>query len=181
MPVLKPVPVMLFLVMLAAPDPLLVTFTVNVTGVLITCDPNPRLGGVAVRLGEPGATGVGLGVGVGPGGGAPPFDLVAPAPPPQPIMHIRKRTKRRTTLECLLAILVLCKGTPQLRNTQLCIGLIRSECSLGYFINSTTASQDITALHAYRSTMHSSARGPLPFSNARKASNSPHTCARAGQ
>jgi hypothetical protein len=112
MPVLKPVPVMPSLVMLAAPDPLLVTFTVNVTGVLITCDPNPRLEGVAVRLGEPGATGVGLGVGVGPGG-VPPLDLVAPAPPPQPITHIRERTKRRTTLECLLAILVLCKGTPQ--------------------------------------------------------------------
>jgi hypothetical protein len=120
MPVLKPVPVMLSFVMLAAPVPLLVTFTVNVIGVLITCDPKPRLEGVAVRLGEPGGTGVGLGVGVGLGpGGVPPLDLVAPPVPPQPIAHIATRTtKRRKTLEYLLAIFVLCNGNSSLSNTQ---------------------------------------------------------------
>src|SRR5215831_7235424 len=96
MPTLKPVPVMESLVILAAPDPLFVIFTVCVTGVLITCDPKLRLEGVAVRLGEPG-TGVGVGVGVGLDPGGPPLDLVAPAPPPQPIAHSRKNTANRKT------------------------------------------------------------------------------------
>ena len=99
-PTLKPVPEMESCVILAAADPLLVIFTVCVIGVLIACDPKLRLEGVAVRLGEPGATGVGVGVGVGlvPGvGGLPPLARVAPPPPPQPIAHSRKIIEIRKT------------------------------------------------------------------------------------
>src|SRR5262249_25294671 len=141
-PVLKPDPVMLSFVMLAAPEPTLVTFTFSVTGVLSTCDPKPRLEGVAVRLGEPGAAGVGVGVGVGldPGGGVPPLDRVAPPPPPQPIAHSKRKTESKKTALCLLAIPVLCKGTPHSKHS---VGELVgwTECSFGHFINFDTASQ----------------------------------------
>lgn len=100
--------------MLAAAEPLLVIFTVNVFGVFSTSCPKPRLVGVAVRLGVPGGAGVGVGVGDGPGG-VPPLDLCVPPPPPQPIAHDRERRKRKIMTEYLRAIRVLCKGNSSLQ------------------------------------------------------------------
>lgn len=116
MPVVKPLPVMESWVILAAAEPLLVIFTVNVAGVFSTSCPKLRLVGVAVRLDVPGAAGVGVGEGDGDGpGGVPLLDLCVPPPPPQPTAHTRERTKKRKTHEYLLTILVLCKGNSSLR------------------------------------------------------------------
>jgi hypothetical protein len=103
MPVLKPAPLIESCVMLAAAVPTLVILTVSVTDVLSACVPNPKLLGVAVRLGEPD---VGVGVGVGPATAA--FML----PPPHPTAPKQVKTKMRERRKYLLATGFLRTTTP---------------------------------------------------------------------
>jgi hypothetical protein len=104
-PVLKPEPLMLSCVMVAAAFPIFEIFTVNVTGVFKTSDPKPRLLGVAVRTAEFGVA-VGVGVGLGPG---EPLAL-CPPPPAHPIMLKQANTDMKTQWQSLLVNLVLRNG-----------------------------------------------------------------------
>lgn len=79
---------MLSCVIAIATLPVLVIFVVCVVGVFSTCEPNPRLLGVAERLAEEGA-----GVGVGEGAGGPPADCEPP--PPHPIALIIEMSNTR--------------------------------------------------------------------------------------
>ena len=82
MPTVNPEPTILSCVMLMATVPVLVIFTVRVIALFSTCEPKPRLLGVAERVGDPAmewAWDVGLGVGLGE-----PL-LTVFLPPPQPI------------------------------------------------------------------------------------------------
>jgi hypothetical protein len=105
-PVLKPEPLMLSCVIVAAAFPLFEIFTVSVTGVLRTSDPKPRLLGVAVRTAE---FGVGVGVGLGFCPGAP-LALCTPPPPPHPITLKQTKAEMKTKEQSLLANLVLRNG-----------------------------------------------------------------------
>jgi hypothetical protein len=107
-PVLKPEPLMLSCVMVAAAFPVFEIFTVSVTGVFRTSDPKPRLLGVAVRTAEFGvAVGVGVGLGFCPG---EPLALCPPPPPAHPIMLKQAKTDRKTKRQSLLANLLLRNG-----------------------------------------------------------------------
>jgi hypothetical protein len=105
-PVLKPEPLMLSCVIVAAAFPVFEIFIVSVTGVLRTSDPKPRLLGVAVRTAEFGVA-VGVGVGLGPG---EPLALCTPPPPPHPITLKQAKAEMKTKEQSLLANPVLRNG-----------------------------------------------------------------------
>jgi hypothetical protein len=72
--------------------PVLVIFVVCVAGVFSTCEPNPRLLGVAERVAEEGP---GVGVGEGEGEGLP---AACAPPPPQPIAPTIQTSKKERRL-----------------------------------------------------------------------------------
>jgi hypothetical protein len=91
MPTENPEPAIVSCVIATATLPVLVILVICVVGVFSTCEPNPRLLGVAERLAE---EGTGVAVGVGEGAGDPAADCAPP--PPQPIaltMEMSNSTK----------------------------------------------------------------------------------------
>lgn len=100
MPRLNPVPETVPWVMVTAEPPVFVIFTVCVAGVLRTCDPKPRLLGVAVSVPDE-ADVVGVGVGFAE------LLLAVLLLPPQPIMVKAAATSKRKRPVCNVEFILL--------------------------------------------------------------------------
>ena len=116
----------------ATPSPLLVIFTVSVVDVFRTCDPKPRLAGVALSTTDEGV--VGVGVGLAPGFGELLLNVALPAPP-HPIMAEAKSIGTRKAPIFVVKFVVLRTITPHSQNFKTLISVSANEClpSLHHF------------------------------------------------
>lgn len=103
MPTLNPEPAIVSCVIETAALPVFVIFTVCVAAEFRTCDPKPRLLGVAVRVAEDGVVGVGVGLAE---------VEVAVFLTPQPIALKMKIIRTRKRLICTVGFILLRTVTP---------------------------------------------------------------------